>query len=62
MSTKKETYFYLLDEITFADPDELWIAEGGDDLSTGDESQPLDTVEISVLDRHHTAIGEQLRK
>ena len=29
---------YLLDQIAFADPNELWVAKGWDDLGSSDES------------------------
>ena len=40
--------------------DELWLSEGGDDLSAGDEGEPLDAVEVGVLDGHDALVGEQL--
>ena len=29
---------YLFDQIAFADPDELWVAKGWDDLGSSNES------------------------
>ena len=40
--------------------DELWLSEGGDDLAAGDEGEPLDAVEVGVLDGHDALVGEQL--
>jgi len=57
-----KTIANLLDEIASAQPDQIRIAERGDDLSAGDERQPLDTVEICVLNGHHATISEQLEK
>ena len=40
--------------------DELGLSEGGDDLAAGDECEPLDAVEVGVLDGHDALVGEQL--
>ena len=52
---------YLFNEVAFADLDELRIAKGGDDLSAGNQGQPLDTIEVRVLNSHHTTVGKELQ-
>ena len=49
---KASYYFFYLDEFR--------LAEGGDDLAAGDEGEPLDAVEVGVLDGHDALVGEQL--
>ena len=40
--------------------DEVGPVEGGADFSSEDQGQPLDSLEVGVLDRHDSGVGEQL--
>ena len=40
--------------------DEVGPVEGGADLPSEDQRQPLDPLEVGVLDRHDSRVGEQL--
>merc|ERR1712038_371728 len=50
----------LLDQIASSNLDFVRVAECGDDLSTSDESQSLDTIKVCVLDGHDSLVCEQL--
>ena len=47
-------------KLSFIYLDELGLSKRGDDLAAGDEGQPLNAVEVGVLDGHDALVGEQL--
>jgi hypothetical protein len=50
----------LLDQVAVAELHLIRVVEGRDDLTASDEREPLDTVEVGVLNRHNPRLGEQL--
>ena len=64
-SPRRQTYAVLanddlLDDIAVSETDELGVVKGRGDLSSSDKGQTLNTIEISVLNRHDTGISEEL--
>ena len=60
LAKRKKPFLYLFNEVALADLDLLRVAEGGDDLSPGDEGQALNAVKVGVLNSHDTLVSEQL--
>lgn len=50
----------LLNNIAVAKADQLGMVKGRSDLASSDKSQTLNTIEISVLNRHDASISKQL--
>mmetsp|Transcript_10172 Transcript_10172/g.28758 ORF Transcript_10172/g.28758 Transcript_10172/m.28758 type:complete len:504 (-) Transcript_10172:27-1538(-) len=50
----------FLDELALSNLRVLGVVEGRHDLTAGDKSEPLDSVEVGVLDGHHSGVREEL--
>jgi len=54
------TDHYLLDEVTVAQLDKVRAIERRTNFTPKDKGQPFHALEVSMLYRHHSGVGEQL--